>query len=184
MAHFVAVAALDLGHIAWFSALATAVTPLVTVAALYDTLVDAVTLAMALFSAVAADIRGLGWAVTAHMADLAADVALDVGAWLRTLLGFVLLRSAVSTAATKGLAWLRAIARTMTVFVAVCAIDWHSNSLILVLFAIPDVMAKLIAAAALLDKAVHDNAGLSKASEIFLLRCWPAFGELGTPRLG
>lgn len=103
VAHFVAVAALDLGHIAWFTAnalacvdqdsrvgpdlraLATAVAPLVTVTALYDTLVDAVTLAMALFSAVAADIRGLGWAVTAHMADLAADVALDVGAWLWTL---------------------------------------------------------------------------------------------------
>lgn len=71
----------------------------------------------------------------------------------------------------------------MTVSIAVCAIDWHSNSLILLLFAIPDIVAKLIAAAALLDKAVHDNAGLSKASEIFLWRCWPAFGELGTPRL-
>lgn len=58
---------------------------LLAVAALHDTLVDAVILAVTLLTAVAAHIRRLGWAVAAHVADFIADVALDVCAWLWAL---------------------------------------------------------------------------------------------------
>lgn len=66
-------------------ALATTVAILLAVAALHDALVDAVILVMTLLTAVAANIRRLGWALAAHVANLVTDVALDVGAWLWAL---------------------------------------------------------------------------------------------------
>lgn len=101
--HLVAVAALDLAHVLWLTAnalacgiqdsrvgldlraLASTVTVLLAVTALHDALVDAVTLAMTLLTAVAANIWRLGWALAAHVANLVADVALEVEAWLWAL---------------------------------------------------------------------------------------------------
>lgn len=187
VAELVAVATLNLGHVARLRTLLRNMTLLIAVAACDDTLLVTLLSAMTLLTAVAADVRLTVRAVAGEVAHLAAVLAFDIVhvRRLRALLGHVAVLAAVATTTTATLLWrLLAIASTMTNLVAVDALLDDLLRLTLLLLAVGTGVANLVAVLADDNEAVHREASLTETVDVLLRALGPAFGELGTPRLG
>lgn len=187
VAELVAVTTLNLGHVARLRAFLGDVALLIAVAAGHDTLLVALLSTVTLLTAVAADVRLAVRAVAREVAHLAAVLALDVVhvRRLRALLRHVAVLTAVATTTTATLLRrLLAVASAMTNLVAVDALLDDLLRLTLLLLAVGTGVANLVAVLADDNEAVHREASLTESVDVLLRALGPAFGELGTPRLG
>ena len=117
---------------------------------------------------------------------MAAVLALDVVhvGRLRALLRHVAVLATVATASATLLQRLLAVASTVTNLVAVDALLNDLLGLALLLLAVGMGVANLVAVLADDNEAVHREASLTETVDVLLRALGPAFGELGTPRLG
>ena len=120
------------------------------------------------------------------MAHLAAVLALDVVhvRRLRALLRNVAVLAAVATPTATLLQRLLAVASAMTNLVTVDALLDDLLRLTLLLLAVGPSVADLVAVLAHDDEAIHREASVTETVDVLLRTLGPAFGELGTPRLG
>jgi hypothetical protein len=183
----VAVAALDLGHVAGLRALLGDVALLVAVTADHDTLLLTLLGAVTLLTTVTADVGLAVRAVMAEVAHLGTVLALDIVhvAGLGALLRHVAFVAAVAAAtATTLLERLLAVASTVTRLVAV---DAHLNGLLdltLLLLAPGGGVTWLLAVAADGDEAVHGETSLTETVDVVFGGGGPSLGEDGALGLG
>ena len=172
VAELIAVTALDLGHVARLRAFLRDVTLLVAVAAGHNALLLALLSTVTFLTAVTAKIGLAVRAAAREVAHLAAVLALNIihVGRLRAFLRHVALFAAVATtSATTLLQRLLAVTSTVTNFVAVdTLLDDLVFRLTLFLLTLGPGVTNFFAVGADDDEAIHGEAGLTKAVDVFL----------------